>query len=226
MRYQFMSAVLSMAVLLTAASVGYPQYGGGHDYPFTTYSSTIQEGVQRGAADVLRSQGLGAKLNAEAAATYAGAEQQALENRHAAVEGYYDVRRRAKQLRMAERGLRPNAETLARFARQARPDRLSPSELHPPTGSINWPVLVRDEAFADARTRIENVFQHRADKDGLNSHEFMEVRKLTEAMQADLKERVRRLPPDESIRAKRFLESVAYEAAQPAGPLPGFAMQP
>lgn len=225
MKSRLMSQVLCAAVFLTAVSPAYSQYAGGDYDPFTIRSSTIQEGMQRGTADVLRSQGLRAKLNAEAAVTFGQAYQQSLENGMAALETLYDMRKRAKTLRMAERGSRPDPETLARFARNGRPDRLSPSELHPPTGRIRWPILIRDEGFADARAQIEEIFQRRADKDRLDAQEFIEVRELTEAMQAELKDGVRQLPPTEYVQAKRFLESVAYEAAQPAAPLAGLAMQ-
>jgi len=226
MRSRLTSFMLSMAVLLMAASPAYPQYGGGDYDPFTIRSSTIQEGVQRGAADVLRSQGLAAKLNAEAAVTFGQAQQQAMENRRAASEGYYDMRRRAKELRMAERGPRPDAETLARLARNRRPDRLSPSELDPITGRVNWPVLLRFEAFADRRAGIERLFEHRADAQRLDAEEYLKVRELTGEMQAELKGRVRELPLGEYSQAKRFLKSIAYEASKPAGWAPDLAMQP
>ena len=226
MRSRLTGFMLSMAVLLIAASPAYPQYGGGDYDPFTIRSSTIQEGVQRGAADVLRSQGLAAKLNAEAAVTFGQAQQQAMENRRAAIEGYYDMRRRAKELRMAERGPRPDAETFARLARNGRPDRLSPSELDPLTGRVNWPVLLRFEAFAEARAGIERLFEHRADVQRLDAEEYLKVRELREAMETKLKERVSELPLAEYSRAKRFLKSIAYEASKPAGWAPDLAMQP
>lgn len=226
MRSRLTGFMLSMAVLLIAASPAYPQYGGGDYDPFTIRSSTIQEGVQRGAADVLRSQGLAAKLNAEAAVTFGRAAQQAMENRRAAIEGYYDTRRRAKELRMADRGPRPDAETLARLARNGRPDPLSPSELDPITGRVNWPVLLRFEAFAEARAGIERLFEHRADTQRLDAEEYLKVRELSEAMETKLKDRVRELPLTEYSRARQFLSSVAYEAAKPAEPAPALAMQP
>lgn len=229
MRTSLVSLALSMAILLMAASAAYPQYGGGGD-PFTIRSSTMQEGVRRGAADLLRSQGLAAKMNSEATVAVAEAigqmQQQAIENRKAALEAYYDFRRRAKELRMAKRSRRLDAETRARLAQNRRPDRLSHSELDPFTGRVHWPVLLRYEAFADARARIERLFEYRACLESLSATEYLSVRELTETMRAELKDHIRQLPPSDYMRAKQFLEGIAYEAAQPAGPLPGLAMQP
>ena len=78
MRIRWTLPVLNVAILLTGTSWVNAQYGGGDDYPLTLRSSTIQEGAQRGLADLLRSQGQQAKLNAEAAVIFGQAQQEAL----------------------------------------------------------------------------------------------------------------------------------------------------
>jgi len=225
MRSRSMSPVLSIAVLLMAASAGYPQYGHGDDYPFTTYSSTIQEGVQRGYADALRSYGEGAKLSAEAAVTFDQAQRQSLKTRKAAIETYYDVRRRAGELRAAERGPRPDAESLARLARQGRPKPLSPSEFDRFTGRLAWPALLRSEAFGPQRAEIEWLLGAQVSTRRLSAKEYLTVRDATDAMRAELKQRIHQLPPQDYIQAKRFLDRIAHHAAQPAGPLAAYAMR-
>ncbi len=210
MRIRWTLPVLNVAILLTGASWVDAQYGGRDDYPLTLRSSTIQEGAQRGLADLLRSQGQQAKLNAEAAVIFGQAQQEALETRKAAIETYYDIRQRARELRAAERGPRPDAETVARLARARRPRRLSAAELDPLTGRLDWPDTLRSEAFADTRAQLEELFDLRSYTRYLTDEQSEEARNLSEAMQARLKDRIRDLRPSDYMQAKRFLESIGW----------------
>lgn len=219
MKGSIMISALNIVVLLAAALPVEAQYGGAgseYDFPLVLRSSTVQEGAQRGLADLLRSQGQQAVLNAEAAVRLAEAHRKWLENREAAVESYYETRQRAAEWRQAERGPRPDAETIARLARARRPDRLGPDQLERLTGRLHWPVLLRSEAFTDVRSELELLFDRRAYRQYLDTREYLRVRELSGAMQTSLTERIREVPANDYIQAKRFLESVVYEASQPA----------
>jgi hypothetical protein len=218
-------AAVPVTVAEHVGDIDSPLHGtpvGTYNDPFTIRSSTVFEGVQRGHADLLRAQGEAAKLNAEAAVTYGEAQQDALYTRRAAIETYYELRQRTRELRAMERGPRPDPETLARFAREGRPDRLGPGDLDPLTGRLNWPALLLAELFVDARTEIDLLFDERSFTQSLRPEEYLKARKLAAKMQTELRSRIRAMPPSEYIQAKRFLESVVYEAAQPVQP-PTFA---
>lgn len=51
----------------------------------------------------------------------------------------------------------------------------------------------------------------------MGADSFLRVLRLTDGLIASLKERIRDVPPDKYVTARKFLESLAYEAGQPSG---------
>jgi hypothetical protein len=189
-------------------------YGGG--YPTYYRSSTAAEGSMRGMADVVRSQGQANLSNSAAAINYSQARSNEIDNRRQATETYFDMRRMNKAYRDSERKPKPSMEDLVRYAQAGKPKRLSPSELNPVTGTIRWPILLRSDEFTDNRAKLEKAFAERASHGVVGTDDYMKIKKTTAAMQADLKKQIRKAVPDQYMVAKRFLESLAFEAGLPA----------
>jgi len=189
---------------------GYP--GGAVGYR----ASTAAEGRLRGMADVVRSAGQANLDNSAAAINYSEARRNQIDNRRAWTETYFEMRRTNKAYRDAARTPRASMEDLVRYAQAGKPKQLSPGELDPVSGSINWPILLRTDGFADDRAKLEATFGRRASHSAIDPETYMTIKQTTEDMLADLKAQIRKVPADQYMVAKRFLESLAFEASQPA----------
>ena len=199
-------------------------YGG--YYPF--HAATAAESYARGRAEIIRSQGEFNRLTSEAAINAEAARAQAITNAQDAVEAYFNIRRQAREYRQAERKPRPSLEAIERYARDARPDRLSPNELDSLTGRINWPILLQHDSFQQKRGELEELFDRWAVARNLGTagnfgaSEYLAVIQLTDNMMDQLRGQIHQLPPQDYVRARRFLESLAFEvqaANRPEAPL-------
>src|SRR5262245_21051469 len=88
---------LAMLICLVSAPAVFAQWG--YDY----HSSTLEEGVQRGFADVVRSQGMANLYNAQAATEAQKARSSYLDNQYKATQTYFEMRRYNTEARRAER---------------------------------------------------------------------------------------------------------------------------
>jgi hypothetical protein len=210
-------AILPEAVS-SLAGQGLVVDGGG--YPFR--ASTPGESFARGRAAVIQAQGEANRLNSQAAINFQEARARAGDSTRAGLENYFAIRSEARAYRQAERGPRPTPEELQRRAQAAKPDPLSPSEFDALTGEFNWPILLRDDTFDTSRQRIEQILGRRAIETsplrkatGLETDEYLEALRLTDEMKDQLRDRIRSLPPQDYMAAKRFLGSVEYEIRNP-----------
>ncbi|MDX1948175.1 MAG: hypothetical protein SFU86_22485 [Pirellulaceae bacterium] len=203
-------AIASLLVLAaaTSAQAQWGGWGGG----WGNYSSTVEEGVQRGFADVVRSQGMANLMNSMAAGTFEDARTKYLQNRMLATQTYFDMRRYNQQARAAERGSPLSSEQYVRLARMQAPDRLSVSQLDPLTGLVNWPAPLRRPAYDQDRATIEALFKQRAAGTAANYDESQAAcRQLLEKVRAN----VMTFSANDFIAARRFVESLAFEITAP-----------
>jgi hypothetical protein len=178
-------------------------------YFLPRHSSTLEEGIQRGYGDVVRSYGMANLLNSEAAKNYEQARRDYLDNRLRATQTYFEMRRYNNDYRAAQRGQPLSYEQYVRLAKQLAPDRLSVSQLDPFTGTINWPLALQRPEYAEHRERIEGLFQARAHGTALVHGEIGEaIGAFTATLEADLDT----FQQPEYIRGKNFLLSLDYEA--------------
>jgi hypothetical protein len=198
--------------------------GYGDDYQNGYHATTAAEGFFRGIADGIRSLGLARLLSSEAMINEQEAYRRGLENARASVNTYFDNRQVNRERRALERGPRPSAEDYARYARMGKPRLLSPSELDPLTGDVEWPILLRMEEFDSQRLALDQVFSRWATSGTLSYDDFFRVRQITANMLDDLRGRIRVLPPSQYVVAMRFLESMSFEAGQPSRQLKGPAV--
>ncbi|OHB72646.1 MAG: hypothetical protein A2V70_17300 [Planctomycetes bacterium RBG_13_63_9] len=180
------------------------------------HASTAAAAYQRGVAARIYAQGAYNRMTAEARVIHAEGRRREIENREMAAETYFAMRAANEEARAAQRRPRATEAELARFAEQAKPDRLSPSELSATTGAVSWPVLLQSDEFAELRAELESVFSTRAANGEIGADELAVVSQTTSAMLNQLRKTVRDVNPMDYVMARRFIESLAYEARSPA----------
>ena len=178
--------------------------------------ATPASAYAHGAAAMARAAGQYNLLSAQGRIARAEARRIELENKLRATEVYFQMRLLNRAYRAKLRGPRATPEDMKRYADARRPARLSPSELNMITGEITWPILLRDERYGDYRARLEGLFAERAGPEGLSTSSYLEIHRTTRAFLDALQKRVACVPQMDYIAAKRFIQSLAYEARQGA----------
>ena len=172
-------------------------------------ASTYEEGAQRGFADIVRSAGANRLLTSEAMKNVEDARRSYIDNRLKATQNYFDIKRMNDEYRASKRFEPLSFEGYVRLARAQAPERLSVSQLDPFTGAIEWPAILREPAYAEDRKLIESLYIQRANDVASNKREIqVACDNLLTALQADID----LYEPTDYMRAKRFLESLRYEA--------------
>jgi hypothetical protein len=216
-----MKPVLFTMVLILTAGMGLA-WAQVYDAAPATYgeyhhASTAAEGALRGMASVARSAGSYNLQTSQAAINMTEAQRNYIQNRDEATNTYFQMRAANKEYRAQERGPRPTAEALVRYAQAGKPERLSPSDLDTVAGTISWPPLLQADRYAASRSKLDKLFAKRVDQGVISYEDQREIAEATKAMLAELKGQVREVPQMDYIAAKRFIESLAYEAKIPAG---------
>jgi hypothetical protein len=122
-----------------------------------------------------------------------------------------------KKYRAAEAGPKPTMEDLVRYAQAGKPKRLSPSELDAVSGEVSWPTVLQSAPYDQYRSEMETLLGHRAASGALSFGDQQKLDQAKKEMLAELKSQIRDIPPQEYTTAKRFVESLAYEAKLPTG---------
>jgi len=183
---------------------GYGAYGGGH-------ASTAEEGIARGFADVVRSAGYANLQNSEASKNYQDAYSSYLDNRLKGTQTYFEMRRMNKQYRESEARPRPTQEDLVRYSESRKPKRLTPNQSDPLTGSLSWPLVLQDEAFAADRQALDSLFAAKAANHGqVTLDQYQKIKTATAALDRALHARIKEYPPQAYVAAKKYVEGLAY----------------
>lgn len=190
-------------------------YGG-----FPVYrSSTAGESYARGLADVTRSAGMYNLATSEAAINATEAQKKYIENRDQWTNTYFQMREANRAYREKERGPRPTMEDLVRYAQAGKPARLSPNELDSVSGKVSWPIVLKKDEFAEARQQLEQLFAKRSQQGSVGPDQLADIRQLTTSLIDQLKQQLqkREVSQMDYVAAKRFLESLSFEAQTPVG---------
>jgi len=172
------------------------------------YSSTWDEGVQRGYADIVRSYGMATLLNAQSANQIEQARKQYIENRIKATQGYFELQRYMAEARNSARPKPLSLEQYVKLAREAAPEPLTATQLDQLTGMISWPAPLRKPEYEAFRQRIERLFQDRATGYSV----YGEIPAACEEFAQKLRDDMMQFPASDYIAAKKFLESLAWTA--------------
>lgn len=207
-------AIGAFLVIAVGASLALAQYYGGAYVD--NRAATAGESYARGMADVVRSQGAANLLNSEAAINMTEAARRDMENREQWTDTYFQMRQKNKEYRAAERRPRGTREDWVRYAAAGKPERLSPSELDSVTGKIKWPPLLTRSEFDASRADIEGLFAKRAAYGGGTWDDTSQITAAISTAEQELKNIISKVPSQDYMTAKRFLESLAFENRMPA----------
>ena len=191
-----------LLILLMPAAAALAQYG------YSYHSSTAEEGIQRGFADVVRSQGMANLYNAQAATQAQQARSTYLDNEYKATQTYFEMRRYNTEARRSERSPPLSTEQYVRLAREQAPDRLTNTQLDPLTGSISWPVPLLGPEYEVFRKRLEKLLVDRTNGYATYVEIQQACQDFTERLRAD----IMKFSANDYVIAKKFLDSVAYAA--------------
>ena len=179
--------------------------------------STAAGSAAAGMSALVQARGQANLLNSEAAINLEAARRTDMQNNWIAAQGYFEGRLMNNAYRAQLASPRATQADLVRYSKESLPKALSPSELDPVTGDINWPELLTDKPYQADRQKLEQLFANRAKLGQLNREQRMEVDQATQSMQAVLKKNLKSYAPQEYVQAKKFLEQLAFALrAQPA----------
>jgi hypothetical protein len=182
-----------------------------------SHSSTLEEGIQRGAGDFARGVGEFFERRSRAMVNGEIAREHYLDNYQKYVTTYFDTIQENKRQREYLRGPRPTSEELAKLARDAAPKPLTDNEYDRSTRTLYWPKVLQHWDFADERTRADLLFAKRMPYDsGLGTDNYRQIRQTKEKLDDKLKSKIDYFTPMEYMAAKNFLTGLEFEAQQPA----------
>lgn len=189
-------------------------YGGGYG-GYESSPGTVAGSAMQGMASLAQAAGSYNLSTSAAAVNMTQARKQDLENYSTGVNTFFETRRVNKEARLAEAGPRLTEAQIVRIAHESAPKPLSPRQLDPVSGRIFWPLMLQADRFQEQRTVLEQAFSLRSQKGTLQLEEAQQVKRTTQALLTDLRELVQDADPMAYMEAKRFVESLAYEARKP-----------
>lgn len=210
-------------------SFNYPYVGGGGYYGggggwgwgmggWGGVGSTAAGGYLAGLGQAIRAQGQYNLDTSAAAINMTEADRRAIENQKLWTETYFEKRRINQAYRDSQRRPRGDAETWVRLAQVRSPGRLSPSELDPVTGHINWPDGLMNDAYTRDRQEVERLFADRALAHGaIGPQMHQQITLAINSMLATLKSYIKDYSTNQYVASRNFLNSLAFEASSPSG---------
>jgi hypothetical protein len=149
----------------------------------------------------------------QAAINLTQARSQSIDNHNYAVSSYYQNKNIHDQY-MAEQDAKTRLSEgeAEKIALEATPGRLTSAQLDRANGIIHWPPLLRDKAFSDVRYKLDQAYHVRTpDNSGVDSDNYIEIKKDCDQMHNILKGMVNDVPPATYIAASHFIRSLSYE---------------
>ena len=197
---------------VTGAAPITSDYAFGYGYRHGFGGGTVAGQYLAGRAALTRAQGE-FNLNSAIAARYLQDAYSAhLDNEQKRVDTYFALKERNRQYVDATRRPRPTLEAILRFNAGLLPERPDRHELDPISGELYWPTALERDEFAAIRVKLEEQFERRARYGELDPESITVIREATEEGRSLLKDQIRELRPNDYLAAKRFLESLEYEA--------------
>jgi hypothetical protein len=205
MKTRSIQALALVSMFLVPAAAATAQYYG--------YSSTAAEGFMHGAADMTRAAGEFNLRTSQAAINAQQAYSQAVHNQRARLETRWELKREYES-RRAERRPRPTtSDEVARWNSERRPQRLSSSQLDPADGAIRWFGVLENDEYASGRAELAQLFaERRSEKSGAGTSNCREIKRAVEGLKRQLARDAKHISIDEYTPARKFLDSLAYEA--------------
>jgi hypothetical protein len=176
--------------------------------PFSYHhASTLEEGVLRGGADLLRGIGEMNYNNSLAMINGQEAYSRYIDNRLKATSAYFDMQTINREARAEKRGQRATEEDLARLAKTRSPERLAAINFDAATNRLVWPEIFNHPYFEEERAEIDRLMSVR----GGAGPESRQIQMLAAQMTAKLQAIVHNVNTGEYAAAKRFVTSLQFE---------------
>ncbi len=191
-----------------SASVGV--YSGGGGYGYGGAGSTVAGSSMMGMANVISAKGDYNLSTSAAAVNLTQAQSNEIQNRQQYTNTYFEMRATNKAATAAERGPRVTSEQIARNVRAGVPKPLTPDQVDPLSGKVNWPDLLQDKQYDSERGALEELLSKQATYGGLGASDHTKAREAVESMSDKLKRQIREVPPQLFTEAKSFLRSLLY----------------
>jgi hypothetical protein len=186
-------------------------YGGaGYGYGRAT---TPAGSAMNGMANVVSAKGNYNLSTSAAAINMTQARSNEIKNHQQYENTYFQMRNANQAYQKAHEKPRLTEQQLVRMARDEAPQPVSPSELNPTSGKINWPSVLQEPRFAADRTLLEELSAKKAAHGSLAIADEMAARKMIESMFAELKTQVGVVPMPDYLAARNFLRSMIYALA-------------
>lgn len=213
-----------LRLVIAAAAVGIlfadrseARWGGGYGGWGMNWSSTAQEGADRGLATVVRAQGYANLQNSEAAKNWQEAKTLEMQNKLRWTETYFEMRQVNRDKRADEAGPRVTQDQAIRLARMAAPPRLPSTQLDPVTGHIEYPLILTADIYTQYRDRLDTLFSQRAASGGsIRYDDYKAIETTISQFIETLQQHVNDYAAGDYGRARNFLDSLVNEARQPA----------
>jgi hypothetical protein len=208
------ASVLSACLLMWAngaqaqiavAPVAVSGWGGGQ---------TAEGAYLQGAATVIQAEGMYNVNTAQAMVEYEQARGLYLSNRKKATENYYAGKEmhQAIEAQKRERN-KTSTESLTLAAKSSVPATLEAAEFNPETGKIAWPKVLLDSQFSAKRAEIEKLAATRVKTTG-KPETVKKIQAATVEMSSILKSKITKLPANDYMHARKFLDSLAVTVSQ------------
>lgn len=218
-------SLLAVAVVTAGPAASLPEASAQYGYGSYGYRPlTLYESRARGQADLVRAHGQYNLNTSEAAINWTEARSRELDNKLQNTQTYFAMRNINREQRFGTEEERAaqrnanNAKRLFRYGQEGRPLRPSSDQLDPVTGQISWPLVLNAPQYEPYTRRLDEMFAARAQmQDHLNYDQISKVVETTDGLLAELLANIRDMPADAYLDAKKFVESLAYEARNQTG---------
>src|SRR4051794_1269668 len=187
-----------------------PSYSGVGLYGGYAGGGTVEGSMIQGMASMMSAAGNYNLATSAAAVNTTQAIKQDIQNRQAATNAYFAMQETNRAARAAKRGPRANEEQLVRLAAQAAPKPIDASELDAVSGQVNWPELLRADAFKQQRALVDQLLVKQAHYGKLGVADHEQAVQALESMIDRLRDMINTVPTQEYIDAKNFLKSMTY----------------
>jgi hypothetical protein len=185
-------------------------YGGWGTGGVTTAAGSAMNGM----ASAISARGDANLANSAAAMNLTQAQSQEIQNRQQATNTYFELRETNKAAQDAERGPNPTMQQLVSAAREGLPAALSPSQMDPVTGKVNWPDVLQADEFQSQRAQVDQLMAKLASHGSLSYTDRSSVRQVVEAMYHQMNAEIRQLTPQDYMTGRKFLNSLLYATTQ------------
>jgi hypothetical protein len=231
MKYLGLAVAVASCAALVFAQSGHP--GGGQAYrPAVPQASgvvavgnggcwgggygggTVAGNAMNGMASMISAAGDYNLATSAAAVNMTQAQKNEIENRAQWTQTYFDMRAVNRSARAAEQAPKLTMEQLARIAHEGAPTPLSPSQVDPVTGRIDWPALLQTEPYAPQRAVLDPLVAKQATLGGLSYPDQEKAHDAIDAIMATLKGQIREVPSAQYLASRNFLSSLLYATSK------------